>query len=75
MFGHEMRVVDYRAWFCDDRECGTLLVGLEIPSLYEMHNGTGFLVFDKNQAKDYLDGKQTLRGLVLTRLEDEEKPN
>ena len=69
-FQHPMRIVDYRAWFCDDPLCCALLVGLEIPSLYEMHTGTNFLVFDEDESKKYRAGRQTLREVVLTRIEE-----
>lgn len=74
-FQHPMRIVDYRAWYCDDRECQTLLVGLEIPILYDLHKGTRFLVFNRYEAKEYLDGKTTLRELVLERIEKHRKEN
>lgn len=69
-FQHEMRVVDYRAWFCDHPLCGVLVVGFSLlGKCWKMHEGAKCLIFSEWQAKDYLAGKQTLRELVLVRAE------
>ena len=69
-FQHPMRPIEPGAWFCDHPMCKALLVHFDVPACYNMHKGTRFLAFTEQEAKDYLAGRQTLRQLVLTRIND-----
>ena len=41
----------------------------EIAGCYDLHRGTNSLGFDEDESREYMAGRQTLRELILARLE------
>ena len=66
-FCHSMKALEPGVWYCSDPQCQVLVVYCVFQGSYEYHNGTQHLFFDRDEAADYLAGKQSLTQLVETR--------
>jgi hypothetical protein len=72
-FNHIMKVVEPQVWYCPDPFCMALAVRIGFPGSYKFHHGINHLYFSHEEAKDYLDGKQSLVDLVETKLVEGEE--
>ncbi len=70
---HKKRSIEPGVMYCPDPFCMVLSVRMDFLGSYEFHAGTNHLFFSYQDAKDYLDGKQTLVDLVRPRLVEGEE--
>ncbi len=68
-FGHEMEMRELGVWYCDHTNCGVLMVFFHYPQTYKYNNGAMNIYFDREEAADYLQGKQSVESLVQSRME------
>jgi hypothetical protein len=64
---HQLKRLDKDGfvWFCPEKDCRLLLVLKNLPEYYGFPTKTRRRTFSERQARDFLNGKQTLKELFL----------